>query len=139
MKNLFDLISSMTNHQYNLFLFYKAKQNMSQFLDIFYQSLRTLAPKKIYMAMSRFVASIKIINANSVFFTTVLNKLCLFYFIWFVEFLGLKPIKIFNYLINGRGNDLSKQRLLRSTTLRLRCIMIFLYFVIEFTSLLDPD
>lgn len=140
MKNLFDLISSMTNHQYNLFLFYKAKQNMSQFLDIFHQSLRTLAPKKIYLAMFRFEASIKIINANSgFFFTTVLNKLCLFYFIWFVEFLGLKPIKIFNYLINGRGNDLSKQRLLRSTTLLLRCIMIFLYFVIEFTSLLDPD
>lgn len=138
MKNLFDLISSMTNHQYNLFLFYKAKQNMSQFLDIFkFEDVGSL--KKIYVAMFRFVASIKIINANSVFFPTVLNKLCLFYFIWFIEFLGLKPIKIFNYLINGRGNDLSKQRLLRSTTLLLRCIMIFLYFVIEFTSLLDPD
>lgn len=64
------------------------------------------------------------------FFTTVLNKLCLFYFIWFVEFLELKPIKIFDYLINGRCNDLLKQRLLRSTTLLLKCIIILWYFYI---------
>lgn len=133
MNNLLDLISSITNHQYNLFLFYKAKQNMSQFLHIFHQSLRTLAPKKIYVAMFRFVASIKIINANRFFLLQCLTNyvsFILFYFIWFVEFLVLKPIKIFNYLINGRDNDLLKQRLLRSTTLLLKCIIILWYFYI---------
>lgn len=87
--------------------------------------------------MFRFVASIKIINANRVFFVQSLTNYVSF--ILFVEFWELKPLKILKYLVNVRGNDLLKQRLLQSTPLHLKCIMICLYSVIEFTSLLVPD